>query len=425
MPKTRKIMQDTHRQETIGVDHVIERMMRLGVSDGLIVETVNRVFLTARIDETDVQRRRQAIESYAIRLQRLIDAPRIEQRTPEWYAIRRELVTASDFAQALGDAKFGTQRQFFIKKCGYVEEAFNASMPPLKWGIMFEPVAADLYVQRNGGVLHDFGLLRHPTLPFIGASPDGITDHGIMVEIKCPYRRKVTGQVPLQYYYQIQGQLEVCGLDECDYLECEFAEYDELDEFECDDRGHDSGVIVEFRAEDGTYSFEYGDGTARTAAARAAALRWARDRPGRSGCQTYVHAWRLDVLNIIRVRRDQRFIDDKLPQLEAVWNTVLEFRKDRAAYDEYMGRGRKKNAAEPAPPAAASRCMFVDEEDADGPSKARPENPARPPAAASRCMFVDEEDADGSSKARPENPARPPTVASRCMFVDEEDVIVA
>ena len=37
--------------------------------------------------------------------------------------------------------------------------------------------------------------------------------------------------MPQQYYYQIQGQLDVCGLDECDYLECEFEVTEDPDWF--------------------------------------------------------------------------------------------------------------------------------------------------------------------------------------------------
>jgi hypothetical protein len=47
-----------------------------------------------------------------------------------------------------------------------------------------------------------------------------------MLEIKCPFRRRITGEVPLQYYYQIQGQLE-----------CEFSKYFNEAEYWGDDLG--------------------------------------------------------------------------------------------------------------------------------------------------------------------------------------------
>ena len=58
----------------------------------------------------------------------------------------------------------------------------------------------------------------------MGASPDGITKDGVMLEIKCPYRRTITGVPPIYYVDQVQGQLEVCELDRCDFLECKLEE---------------------------------------------------------------------------------------------------------------------------------------------------------------------------------------------------------
>ena len=190
--------------------------------------------------------------AWRARLAKLLEAPGVTQRTPEWYEARKTMVTASDVAQALGCSKFGNQRTFFQKKCGAPEEqaAFDASLPPLKWGVMYEPVAQAIYSAVNLGVrVHEFGLLRHETLSFVGASPDGISDLGVMLEIKCPWRRRIVeGEVPMQYYYQIQAQLAVCGLQECDYFECEFFEADDsTDEawLTRTDAWHERGVFAE------------------------------------------------------------------------------------------------------------------------------------------------------------------------------------
>ncbi|PNH02590.1 hypothetical protein TSOC_011417 [Tetrabaena socialis] len=113
---------------------------------------------------------------------------------------------------------------------------------------MYEDVAQQVYCKRNGVRIHEFGLLKHPTVAHIGASPDGISELGVMLEIKCPYRRQITGEVPVQYYYQIQGQLEVCGLQECDYLELKLEESPRPDFY--DTAGHtifpERGVVAEF-----------------------------------------------------------------------------------------------------------------------------------------------------------------------------------
>lgn len=46
-----------------------------------------------------------------------------------------------------------------------------------------------------------------------------------MLEIKCPPKREFTKEVPKHYWMQMQGQLEACNLEECDFLQVKFCEY--------------------------------------------------------------------------------------------------------------------------------------------------------------------------------------------------------
>ena len=78
--------------------------------------------------------------------------------------MRKGLVTASEFAQALGKAKFGTQKEFYKKKCGYDQIPFNPAEEPLKWGTMYEDVAVEIYKYRFGYQVYDFGLIPHPNI---------------------------------------------------------------------------------------------------------------------------------------------------------------------------------------------------------------------------------------------------------------------
>ena len=61
---------------------------------------------------------------------------------------------------------------------------------------------------------------------------------GRMLEIKCPYCRVIQtegevygGIVPEYYWAQVQGQLEVCELDECDFWQCTITEYPNREAF--------------------------------------------------------------------------------------------------------------------------------------------------------------------------------------------------
>lgn len=345
------------------------------------------VVMGAPLPAEHVLARLNRIGRYQQRLTELLGDRGITQRTPEWYQARQTMVTASDVAQALGRAKYGSQKQFYQKKCCAGGDGPDAGPfasgaalpPPLKWGVMFEPVANAIYASRNVARIHEFGLLRHRTVPFLGASPDGITHHGVMLEIKCPWRRKINGEVPLQYYYQIQAQLEVCGLEECDYVECEFEEAlggaDEVarDEEHAAAYGDapldpcSRGVFLEFAvalASTPVPSFPPSPDEPAPAPAPAHTatttfyvyppdhcvpleklVRWAasetervnREKGGGDNVFTRQHWWRLNKYGVVRVVRDPEFVQGMLDQLAPVWDRVLHYRSDREAFLREVG----------------------------------------------------------------------------------------
>lgn len=335
-------------------------------------------------------------------LRRLLAEPGIVQRTDAWYRARHTLITASDIAQALGCAKFGTQREFFEKKVRPADAAAGGGFgelvmkcPPLKWGTMFEDVAAALYERRNGIRIHAFGLLVHPDAHVhVGASPDGITDAGVMVEIKCPYRRRINGEVPLQYYYQIQGQLEVCGLRHCDYLECEFSEYRTLDDFEYDTlydpddvrrqraeaagarmddadadadavgygvacNGREKGALAEYVSEaDAKVWYAYGPISPSRRELREWTEALHRDA-STLGHLRKIHYWRLEKYSVQRVQRDAATVETMLAQLNDVWERVLTFREDPQAYDKWLAGQASPSSASAKPDAGGSHARVT------------------------------------------------------------------
>ena len=318
-------------QENLALDAVTDRCIVANYEFEDIAGILEAVFGLAHVTKEYVERRALKIAEYQEKLAHLKTIPILEQRTPEWHAARQTLITASDFAQALGDGKFGTQEQILKKKCGYEEDKFNAAAPALKWGTMFEPVANDIYAQRNKMEVIEFGLLRHPTIPHFGASPDGVNECGIMVEIKCPFRRKIDGTVPLQYYYQIQGQLEVTGLEECDYFECEF--FGSADPQEIfDEPGHgEMGAIIEWP--EGTYIYSAVSSTwslEKLTNWTDQTFSGSRNDPDAS--QPAIVYFKLKKASTIRVYKDQTFVDTKLAKLSSVWDKILEYRADEELY---------------------------------------------------------------------------------------------
>lgn len=257
---------------------------------------------------------------YKTQLQKLHALPKIQQKSEEWYEIRRNMITASDFAQALGHGKFGTQRQLIEKKClpRENETIMSRSNPFFKWGIMFEPVATDIYSDMYKTHVHEFGLIQHPKYDFFGASPDGITDDGIMLEIKCPFKRKLTGDIPLQYYYQIQGQLDVCELDECDYFECTFEMSEgDIKDFIENGKGKYKGVLSE--NVDGSYNYEE--------------LYPPDCHPTITEKDPKKKYWILKEYNLKRVEKDVDFVNKKLQELKGVWDKIVFYRNNPKAFE--------------------------------------------------------------------------------------------
>ena len=117
-------------------------------------------------------------------------------------------------------------------------------------GKKYEEIGNMFYSFRNNVSVGEYGLIQHDKHTFIGASPDGICDKnttdghnlskliGRLLEIKFPAIRKIKMQgnldgdiCPHYYYVQVQTQLFVTNLDECDFLQCKVEEYESCGRF--------------------------------------------------------------------------------------------------------------------------------------------------------------------------------------------------
>jgi hypothetical protein len=171
---------------------------------------------------------------------RTINASQPIQRTDKWYAMRNRRLTASDFHKVLG-TDCARETLAFDKATAILHQAELTHRPHTtptftdarSWGTIFEDVCVMVYsgILCKGAVVEEFGLLPHQTHTFLSASPDGIcneqsssSEHtGRMLECKAPFSRTLQkNTIKLDYLAQMQGQMEVTGCSECDYLECKF-----------------------------------------------------------------------------------------------------------------------------------------------------------------------------------------------------------
>ncbi len=159
-----------------------------------------------------------------------------EQRTPEWFALRNNKITASDGGCVMGVNYYEHPYKFIVKKL--TPSSFTGTFHT-HHGKKYERIATSIYEHKYNVEITEFGLLEHPTYTFLGASPDGIVTKcskpsytGRMLEIKCPKTRKILqpdqGTIyevcPEYYWVQVQLQLECCDLDVCDFWQCDLVE---------------------------------------------------------------------------------------------------------------------------------------------------------------------------------------------------------
>ena len=151
------------------------------------------------------------------RAKELIEQTYADQRSQEWLNLRGNLLTASDAATAIGLNPYEKPDGLLAKKCGAARPW--AGNEATAHGTRLEPMVRDLYDMRHGQISHEIGLVQHPVHKFLGGSPDGITESGRLLEIKCPLSRKIKPEVPGYYLPQIQLLLEIMDLEMCDFVQ--------------------------------------------------------------------------------------------------------------------------------------------------------------------------------------------------------------
>jgi putative phage-type endonuclease len=155
----------------------------------------------------------------------------IIQGSTEWFYQRLGKVTASRVADVIAKTKTGysTSRdnymaQLVVERLTFTkqESYTNAAM---QWGTDQEPFARAAYEAAQGVMVEEVGFVRHPTIEWAGASPDGLVggEGEGLVEIKCPntltmIETMLSQKVPGKYFTQMQFQLACTGRKWCDYV---------------------------------------------------------------------------------------------------------------------------------------------------------------------------------------------------------------
>jgi len=176
----------------------------------------------------------------------LLMRPQTTQHSVDWYAQRRNCLTASEFAHILDGRRGALMKSKLALALDSATAATATAATPApvapiaisqpdgemnatSWGHRFESVVRSIYeIEMSGkGTVNDsLGRFTHTDIPWLKASPDGVVVSGPLagrlLEIKAPKSRKPGLFVPSDYYYQMQIQMEVCDMPAVDFVEAQF-----------------------------------------------------------------------------------------------------------------------------------------------------------------------------------------------------------
>ena len=315
------------------------------------------------------------------RIQQQIDyltsIPQPAQRTPEWYDFRNNLITASNAYKAFENDS--AKNQLIYEKChasgskgldNGIHPSTDADVKtivfqsssagpninsPMHWGQKYEPISVMIYEDMYGTKVGDFGCIKHRTYPFLGASPDGINidpatpRFGRMLEIKNIVNREIDGIPKMEYWIQMQLQMETCDLDECDFLETKFMEYEnetayledqeeeqdkEQDKEQDPEQDNDSdkddtsesvtqtvkkytGIIMYFS---NPHLYEY----APLGISQEEFALWEEAKMEEHKKNVWIKNiyWKAEIVSCVLVERNRKWFQDNIHELAEVWSTI-------------------------------------------------------------------------------------------------------
>ena len=221
----------------------------------------------------------------------------------------------------------------------------------MHWGHKYEPISILWYEYVYNTEVSDFGCIPHRTIDYIAASPDGINTcskserYGRMLEVKNIVNRDITGIPKSEYWIQMQIQMEVCELNECDFLETRFKEYETEEEFNDDgetfkktkDNNH-KGVILYF-VKDGEALYEYPP----FMCSKEEYDIWEEEKMIEHKNITWIKTlyWKLIEISCVLVLRNKSWFIGARKVLDNIWETIQEEKK--TGYEHRAPKKRDKN----------------------------------------------------------------------------------
>ena len=341
----------------IQIGHTYKDDMEREIDD--IVDDALQLFFScmypARSHPSTYIVRNPNIDAMKDKLAYLNSIPQPVQRTEEWFKIRHNYLTASNIWKAFSTES--SRNQLIYSKCLPIDTSKYDSVnveSPLHWGQKYEDVSIEWYEREYKTKVSQFGCIPHSNVEFLAASPDGInTDEmsgrfGRMVEVKNIVNRDITGIPKTEYWIQIQMQLEVCNLDECDFVETRFTEYNDAEEFLSDGTftrtfdGKPKGIMMLFLNSKGKPVYEY----APIGINDSEFNEWSDAIMGEKFDCSWIKNiyWKLDEASVVLVDRNKQWFNAALIVVTELWKTIERERK--TGYSHRSPKKRTRTTSE-------------------------------------------------------------------------------
>jgi len=315
--------------------------------------------ITSEINTMDLSEKNDKYKIIQDKIEHIKQKPQPEQRTEEWYSFRHNLITASNAYKAFESQN--TINQLIYEKCQPLknrEDEKNKMVnikTPFHWGQKYEPLSVMLYENMYNTKVADFGCIQHDKYKFLGASPDGINvdmsseRYGRMLEIKNIVNREINGIPKKEYWIQMQMQMEVCDLNECDFLETKFVEYENentfFNELQLDNNKsvlNTKGLILYFHNSKESKPFYIYKPL--NIVKKDDILKWEEDTielyqiPENNLLYIQTIYWKLEKLSCVLVMRNNNWFKNNIQALENVWNII---EKERITGYEHRAPNKK------------------------------------------------------------------------------------
>lgn len=201
-------------------------------------------------------------DAISLESEKVSETEHIKQQSIEWFLHRCDKFTGSRIPKLMKQGRgkgelWGEESLKIIKTIasyqkmtdeGRKEQALiemSKEFRQTAWGNKYEAEARAKYAEFTGYIVNEVGFKVHPEIPYLGGSFDGEVDGVVMsgsmaadyaggnvlgiLEIKCPYdpvkhedncdlKQGEGITIKHEYYGQIQNNIEVAGVDWCDFV---------------------------------------------------------------------------------------------------------------------------------------------------------------------------------------------------------------